>query len=158
MVQWTTQAKACATSLATTEKTSPNCNLLTVIMGRADLLPECESRAQILLASRQAAELTASLLKFGRKVPAHAQSTDVVSTLTKLEPMFRSLLGPQIELSIPVNVSSVLQSLVDDAVDAGESAVYEGPDHVVDAGPGIPEAERTRVLMPYVRLEGSRSG
>lgn len=103
------------------------------------------------------------------------------------------------EVSIPVDLSSLLQALVDDAVDAGKSAVYEGPDDVVvtgqpvglrrafgnlldnglrygdsvrvrltqaerqiridvvDAGPGIPEAERPRVLMPYVRLEGSRS-
>ncbi|MCB1683619.1 MAG: HAMP domain-containing histidine kinase [Pseudomonadales bacterium] len=103
------------------------------------------------------------------------------------------------EQPIPVNVSSLLQSLVDDARDAGKSATWEGLDDVVvtgqpvglrrafgnlldnglrygdsvrvrlsqvglmirvdlvDAGPGIPDTERTRVLLPYVRLEGSRS-
>lgn len=103
------------------------------------------------------------------------------------------------ERSIPVNVSSLLQALVDDAADEGKPARYEGADDVVvtgqpvglrrafgnlldnglrygdsvlvrlveegqriridlvDAGPGIPASERARVLLPYVRLEGSRS-
>jgi len=103
------------------------------------------------------------------------------------------------EADVRLDLAALLQSLCDDATDAGASASYQGTDkltftgrpvalmrafqnlidnavkygdradlvvdqddrtvtvHIDDQGPGIPEAERSRVFDPFYRVEGSRN-
>ena len=73
-------------------------NLLSVIMGRAESLPPSPEREQILGTSEQAVGLIGSLRQFGRQRSKLTQPNNTRAVLENLEPMFRSLLGRNIDL------------------------------------------------------------
>ena len=75
-------------------------NLLSVVIGRAEVLAPDEDRDQILLAATQAAELTESLMAFGRGASKLTQEISVARVIHQLEPMFRSLLGRDVVFRI----------------------------------------------------------
>jgi signal transduction histidine kinase len=82
-------------------------NLLTVILGHADLLlsnlqpdsPFCGGAEAIKAAGERAAALIRQLLTFSHRLPAVPVLLDLNSILSSLAPALRRLLGPDIELT-----------------------------------------------------------
>jgi two-component system, cell cycle sensor histidine kinase and response regulator CckA len=85
-------------------------SLLTVILGHADILlsnlqpdsPFSESAKAIKGAAGRAAALVRQLLTFSRRPPAVLVLLDLNSILSSLAPALRRLLGPDIELTCPL--------------------------------------------------------
>ena len=75
-------------------------NLLMVISGFAELLPPSPQRDSILVGTDEAATLTAHLMVFGKSSPVTNETLEIGETLAQLEPMFRRVLEPDIQLSI----------------------------------------------------------
>jgi two-component system, cell cycle sensor histidine kinase and response regulator CckA len=113
-------------------------NLLTVILGHADILlsdlkpdsPLCGSAVAIKGAGERAAALTQQLLTFSRQPPAVPVLLDLNSILSSLAPVLRRLLGPHIELTCalgsglgevradPGQIGGLLLALAENARDA----------------------------------------
>jgi len=132
------------------------------------------------------------------------QQKKILEDLAQMEDMIVATLAfardeTTSESDTRLDLAALLQSLCDDAADAGAKASYLGPDklnftgrpvalmrafqnlidnavkyggqaelivaqddrtvtvHIDDQGPGIPEAERSRVFDPFYRVEGSRN-
>lgn len=82
-------------------------NVLTVILGRAELLPDSKGEAElrehaesILECGERAANLTRQLLAFGRQQVLRPRSLDPASVVERLEPMLRQLLPEAIRLDV----------------------------------------------------------
>ena len=130
-----------------------------------------EDLVQIEQATDRAADLTRSLLTFGRHSTARAARVDVAEIATRLVALVRRTFDRQIEVSLaiddpratveadPAQLEQVLMNLLVNARDAmpdgGEVAVRvarRGDAVVVDVedtGPGVPPALRTRIFEPY---------
>ena len=67
-------------------------NMLTVIMGLADSLPDSESREDILSTTNKASALTNKLLTFGHNVPHDAEVHDLSYLIHQLSPLIRHML------------------------------------------------------------------
>ena len=98
-------------------------------------------------------------------VPFHSFITSFVDGLDhKIEIAWEG--SEQLELEIaPGAFSRVLANLVDNATAYGNTvqiAIENLSDqvsvHVLDDGPGIPEAEREKVFQPFYRLDSARGG
>ena len=84
-------------------------NVLTVIMGHADLLagivsdssPAHESVTEIQRAAASAASLTRQLLAFARQQPMEPQVLDLATVIHDLSGLLRSLVVDEIELVLP---------------------------------------------------------
>ncbi|MCW1920877.1 HAMP domain-containing histidine kinase [Rhodobacter sp. KR11] len=111
-----------------------------------------------------------------RTVPLEAFPQDLAALMVEVAELFEPDTGHKLTLSLPkdrviapVDRELILQALVNLVQNAlthtppceitlslrteGDSAVLA----VSDQGPGIPEADRARVLQRFVRLDGSRS-
>lgn len=111
-----------------------------------------------------------------RTVPLEAESQDLAALMVEVAELFEPDTGHKLTLTLPkdrviapVDRELILQALVNLVQNAlthtpsceitlslrteGDSAVLA----VADQGPGIPEADRARVLQRFVRLDGSRS-
>lgn len=75
-------------------------NLLMVVSGSAELLPEDKLRKNILLASSEAAALTANLMALGAAPPLISSPVDVAEVLKEFEPIYRSVLRTHIKLDL----------------------------------------------------------
>jgi signal transduction histidine kinase/ActR/RegA family two-component response regulator len=115
-------------------------NILTVILGNADLLkdgeadPASEEAAQeidqIEQAARRGAELTRRLLAFARRQPLQPRIVDLNELVGQLQPMLARLLGEDVTLKInlgsapcladvdPIQVETALMNLCVNARDA----------------------------------------
>lgn len=98
-------------------------NLLTVILGSSDMLvealehqPELETlAAQIVTMAERGADLTKSLLAFGRRQPLNPQRTDVNAQLVALDALLRRTLRADIEICL-----ALCEALWPAMVDPGE--------------------------------------
>src|SRR3970040_1018511 len=85
-------------------------NVLTVIMGHADLLaalvsdssPAHQSVTEIQRAAASAASLTRQLLAFARQQPMEPQVLDLAAVIHDLSGLLRSLVMDEIELVLPL--------------------------------------------------------
>ncbi len=82
-------------------------NLLTVITGFGSMLPQSETREQILSAADSAAELAGQLLAFGRSDPGADGLIAPANEIEALTPVIRSVLGEEVALSVDVNPSAM---------------------------------------------------
>lgn len=112
-------------------------------------------------------ELIANALRFARGAHEAPQSVDLaefvkalVAGLDPTMPM-ECVAPPKEKVSVaPGALTRVLTNLITNAEQHGEGARIrlQGREiHVVDAGPGIPEAHRETVFQPFFRLDRSRS-
>jgi PAS domain S-box-containing protein len=113
-------------------------NMLTAILGFSELLrprvaqdaEATQSVEQVVLAAERASSLTQRLLAFSRRRPRAAEHLDVDQMLQRLVPLFRRLLGEDLELEVrsrapgahvvmdPTQFEQVLLNLVINARDA----------------------------------------
>ena len=150
-------------------------NLLTVVVGHASLLPESESREQILQAGDKATELVRSLRTFTHQAESSTQTTDCVEAVRQVADMSEPLLGSRIALHIhselehalvrlePGAMNQLLLNLMTNAKEAIEDAgtisivirrkLESGQAMVVieisDTGLGMDEATLKRAFEPF---------
>ncbi len=154
-------------------------NLLTAIVGFANALrdslpedhPENESVDGILAASKRAAQLTRSLLAYGRKQVLDPRPTDVGEVVRTVEKLLRRVIGEDVELSLdlperplvaavdPGQIEQVLVNLCANARDA----MPGGGSLRISAGPAeVDDAEALRLGLPrggaFVRIAVSDTG
>lgn len=112
-------------------------------------------------------ELIANVLRFARgahEAPQPIDLAEFVKTLTAgLDPTIplECVAPPREKVSLaPGALTRVLTNLITNAEQHGQRArirLQGRAIHVVDAGPGIPEAHREAVFQPFFRLDRSRS-
>jgi signal transduction histidine kinase/CheY-like chemotaxis protein len=152
-------------------------NLLTAIIGYTEIVmvglgPNDPLRAdaeEISRAAMRAADLTRQMLAFSRKQILQPKVIDLNTTLARVEPMLRRVIGEDIVMTIaakatrpqvrvdPGQIEQVIMNLVVNARDAmprGGRLTVETGDTVVDPGMMPPEVKPG----PYVMLAVSDTG
>jgi PAS domain S-box-containing protein len=153
-------------------------NLLAVIQGYAEILEEAPAEAeqrdaldQIGQAARQAADLTAQLLAFGRRQVSHPRVVDLNGVVREADGMLRTLVPESIEIETelegglppvridPGQIHQVLLNLAANARDAMPSGgrltirtarAREGVRlDVADTGEGMDPETRERIFEPF---------
>ncbi|GAA4504827.1 hypothetical protein GCM10023158_36660 [Gluconacetobacter tumulicola] len=134
--------------------------------------PEAQSAIESDVAEMEA--MVGGVLAYlsGENDPETVRSVDLVSILRTLvddaADQGRDVMYDGVEHCLvkvrPLAMKRVFGNLIDNAVNYGGAArvgLSVAPDglriRVDDDGPGLPEAELTRVLAPFYRVEGSRS-
>lgn len=147
---------------------------LTRMRLRTELLDDDEARPRFESDLLEMETMVTQTLDFMRGLGGHEPqaSVDINRLLASLQADHQAMgRGVQIEgqaLAPLLGVASLLRralgNLIDNAVLYGGSATVRVEDtpsclrlHVLDTGPGIPEAELARVFEPFHRLEGSRN-
>jgi len=141
---------------------------------RAELLRDAEVRDRILHDMDEIEGLVGNALDYlqGKLVEEPVQPIDLVAMIESLGDDFCAA-GSQVSLRLPETLRfdgrpkalrRALSNLVDNAVKYGGQARIEVASvdgclsvQVDDPGPGLAEAELTRVFEPFYRVEGSRS-
>ncbi|NJO33848.1 MAG: HAMP domain-containing protein [Rhodospirillales bacterium] len=148
---------------------------LTLLRLRAETVENVGERDKMLSTIGEMDALIGTTLQFARDDSAseHRQKTDLTALVQTVVDELRDAGHPvrmQPAASIPfacqpTALKRAVRNLLDNAVKFGKSGSVEikvGPGAVEidvdDDGPGIPETELARVLEPFYRLEGSRSG
>jgi signal transduction histidine kinase/CheY-like chemotaxis protein len=152
-------------------------NLLTAIIGYTEIVmvgldpgdPRRGDAEEIARAAMRAADLTRQMLAFSRKQILQPKVIDLNTTLSKVEPMLRRVIGEDIVMTIsskasrpqvrvdPGQIEQVIMNLVVNARDAmprGGRLTVETGDPVVDPGTLPPDAKPG----PYVMLAVSDTG
>lgn len=146
---------------------------LTALRVRAEMVEDQETREHLITSIAEMQEMTEATLSFARGTATSEPviETDLAALLTELieelpDPASASVeaTGPAMCRVRPGALRRALRNLIENAVRYGERArirlsAEPGLTRIVieDDGPGIPEADRTRVFDPFVRLEASRS-
>jgi signal transduction histidine kinase len=147
---------------------------LTLLRLRAENVADPLERDKMLATIAEMDEMIGATLKFARDEAAAELSrpTDVVSLVQSIVDDMNdaglSVTMAQVEPIVcecrPATLKRALTNLVDNAVKYGKAAhvavrkVDKGIEITIDdEGPGIPEAELSRVFEPFYRVEGSRS-
>ena len=147
---------------------------LTRMRLRTELLDDDDTRTRFAADLQEMEAMVTQTLDFMRGLGGHEARApvDVDALLASLqsdnEAMGRAVVidgrASAPFVGVPSLLRRALGNLVDNAVLYGGAAtvrVDDGPDrltlHVLDAGPGIPEAELERVFDPFHRLEASRN-
>ena len=147
---------------------------ITTLRLRAELLEDGEARDKILETLDEMMRMADETLAFAREESAQEDTRDVdltalvASVAADFEDTghdVRFADGPAVAYrGRPVALKRVLRNLIGNAVTYGKRArvaLIESGDSVEiridDDGPGIPDAELSRVFEPFVRLEASRS-
>lgn len=86
-------------------------NLLTVTMGFSELLPQSESREQIIKATGEAAKLTQQLTSFARMEGSGPAATDVNRLGRNLIPSLRNIMGERVEVNFQEMESSLFAAI-----------------------------------------------
>jgi two-component system, cell cycle sensor histidine kinase and response regulator CckA len=154
-------------------------NLLTVITGHSELLLDHLDRAnplrpdaeEIRKAAERAAEVTAQLLAFGRKVLTAPRALDLNALLRDAEPMLRHLVGEGIDLSLRLDPDlgwaqadpgQIHQVLLNLALNARDAMAQGGRLTVSTVNVQLDEeyARRNLEVQPgaYVRLSVTDTG
>jgi signal transduction histidine kinase len=141
---------------------------------RAELLEDDDLRTKFTNDLEEMESLVAATLDFMRGVdnPEPVQPVDIMALLESLQADAAEI-GQEVRLEgiaaqpypcKPAALKRCLGNLIDNAVKYGKSATVMVNDHdkqlqihILDHGPGIPEAELERVFEPFYRLENSRS-
>lgn len=144
---------------------------------RAEMIADAEERAK---AVRDLDEMNRllddSLMALDAAPQERALELFDVAPILEREVEDRKLAGAPVALQMspraaaaqvlgePLAIRRLIANLTDNAIAYGQKASIaadtDGDDIVItidDAGPGIPESERSRVLEPFVRLETSRN-
>ena len=159
-------------------------NLLTAVSGHAALLecklpegsPAREHATVILEAVERAAQLTHSLLTFGRNRPPHLEPVRLNEVVAGIGALLRRVIGEDVALELHLDpcepaaiadrgqVGQVLMNLVTNARDAipggGRVSITTGTTvtaggeprafvEVADTGPGMDEATKARIFEPF---------
>jgi signal transduction histidine kinase/CheY-like chemotaxis protein len=152
-------------------------NLLTAIIGYAEIVmvglepgdPRRADAEEIARAAMRAADLTRQMLAFSRKQILQPKVIDLNTTLGKIDPMLRRVIGEDIVMTIspkatspqvrvdPGQIEQVIMNLVVNARDAmprGGRLTVETGDPVIEPGTLPPDARPG----PYVMLAVSDTG
>jgi signal transduction histidine kinase/CheY-like chemotaxis protein len=152
-------------------------NLLTAIIGYTEIVmvglgpgdPRRGDAEEIARAAMRAADLTRQMLAFSRKQILQPKVIDLNTTLAKVEPMLRRVIGEDIVMTIspkatrpqvrvdPGQIEQVIMNLVVNARDAmprGGRLTVETGDPTLDIGTLPPDAKPG----PYVMLAVSDTG
>ncbi len=152
-------------------------NLLTAIIGYSEIVmvgmgptdPRRADAEEITRAAMRAADLTRQMLAFSRKQILQPKVIDLNTTLTKVEPMLRRVIGEDIVMTIapkatrgqvrvdPGQIEQVIMNLVVNARDAmprGGRLTVETGDAVLDQSQLPPDSRPG----PYVMLAVSDTG
>jgi PAS domain S-box-containing protein len=153
-------------------------NLLAVIQGYAEILREAaadpeqhEGLDQIGQAARQAADLTAQLLAFGRRQVSHPRVVDLNGVVREADGMLRTLVPESIDIETeltaglppvridPGQIHQALLNLAANARDAmpsgGRLTIRTDPSpagvrlEVADTGEGMDRDTRERIFEPF---------
>jgi signal transduction histidine kinase len=147
---------------------------LTLLRLRAEGVPDEAERKKMLSTIAEMDAMIAATLAFARDEAAGEprRRTDVTALLASLVddmadtglPVTMQPAQPIICECQPASLKRALSNLLDNAVKYGKrarAAIHSTPQTVEitidDEGPGIPEAELSRVFQPFYRVEGSRS-
>ena len=146
---------------------------LTALRVRAEMVEDEETRERLIAIIAEMQEMAEATLSFARGTAASepVAETDLAALLGELtgelpDPASASLqaAGPAVCRVRPGGIRRALRNLIENAVRYGERArirLVQEPGlvriEIDDDGPGIPQADRTRVFEPFVRLEVSRS-
>ncbi|MBF0304057.1 MAG: HAMP domain-containing protein [Alphaproteobacteria bacterium] len=147
---------------------------LTLLRLRAENVEAGEDRDRMLATIGEMDAMLGATLSFARDdaTPEPRRPVDLTALLASLvDDMADAGLKVSIEQAPPVTLACQTQALrravanlIDNAIKYGGAArialevtATTVTISVDDDGPGIPEAERERVLQPFTRLEGSRS-
>ncbi|MBF0333569.1 MAG: HAMP domain-containing protein [Alphaproteobacteria bacterium] len=147
---------------------------LTLLRLRAENVEAGEDRERMLATIGEMDAMLGATLSFARDdaKPEPRRPVDLAALLASLvDDMADAGLKVSIEQAPPVTLACQTQALrravanlIDNAIKYGGAArialevtATTVAISVDDDGPGIPEAERERVLQPFTRLEGSRS-
>lgn len=147
---------------------------LTRMRLRTDLLDDEEARPRFEADLQEMETMVAQTLDFMRGLGGHEAraAVDVNAMLQSLQ-SDQQAMGRRVAIEgralqafvgVPSLLRRALGNLVDNAVLYGGGATVRVEDtpgqltlHVLDNGPGLPEADLERVFEPFYRLEGSRN-
>ncbi len=148
---------------------------LTALRVRAEMVDDDETREALAASIAELQDLVESTLVYARGTSSAEpmEQTDLGAFLTLLVADYAQT-GREVSLSPPpaalgarirpVAIRRALRNLIDNALRYGSAARIaidrKGGDilvHIDDDGPGIDEADLSRVFEPFVRLEASRS-
>ncbi len=141
---------------------------------RAEFVDDSDQRAKMLKDLEEMEQMIAATMAFSRDDAANepVAMMNVAALLSGIAADSRSI-GQDAEYSgpavldvaaRPLALKRALTNLVENAIKYGHRArisVHRADEHVEilvdDNGPGIPDRDRERVFLPFVRLEASRS-
>ncbi|HEX3663842.1 MAG TPA: ATP-binding protein [Rhizomicrobium sp.] len=147
---------------------------ITAMRINSEFIEDEELRERILKNVEELQELTEAVLSAARG--AGGEKTRKIDLAALVESLCTDLdeMGQPVSWSAhaaapvscrPNEIRRAVRNLIQNAVAYGSRAdvcLSDGPDRyeiiVEDEGPGIPDADRTRVFEPFVRLEASRCG
>lgn len=147
---------------------------LTRMRLRTELLDDDEARPRFEADLQEMETMVAQTLDFMRGLGGHEARTAVdVNALLRALQADQQAMGRQVVIDgqalqpfvgVPSLLRRALGNLVDNAVLYGGGATLGVEDtaecltiHIMDTGPGLPEAELERVFEPFFRLESSRN-
>lgn len=147
---------------------------LTRMRLRTELLDDDEARPRFEADLQEMESMVAQTLDFMRGLGGHEAKTQVdVNALLKALQTDQQAMGRKVVIEgqavrpfvgVPSLLRRALGNLVDNAVLYGGGATIRVDDspqklvlHVLDTGPGMPEADLERVFEPFFRLEASRN-
>jgi signal transduction histidine kinase len=147
---------------------------LTRMRLRTELLDDDEARVRFEADLREMETMVAQTLDFMRGLGGHeARSAVDVNALLQALQADQQAMGRSVAIEgqallpfvgVPSLLRRALGNLVDNAVLYGGGATIRVEDtpeqltlHVLDTGPGLPEADLERVFEPFFRMEASRS-
>lgn len=147
---------------------------LTRMRLRTELLDDDEARPRFEADLREMEAMVAQTLDFMRGLGGHEARTQVdVNALLQALQADQQAMGRKVAIEgqavlplvgVPSLLRRALGNLVDNAVLYGGGATIRVDDspqrlvlHVLDTGPGLPQADLERVFEPFFRLETSRN-
>jgi signal transduction histidine kinase len=147
---------------------------LTLLRLRAENVETAPEREKMLATIAEMDSMLTATLQFARDEATSEprRRTDVTALLASVvddmadagQPVVMGEAEPVVCECQPAVVKRALTNLIDNAVKYGKNAraaIHAKPQAVEitidDEGPGIPDAELTRVFQPFYRVEGSRS-
>ena len=146
-------------------------NLLTVVIGSAELLEPSEDQQQIVDAAQRAADMVTALRTFGQTQQASDSRADAIAVIQSSQAIFDGMLSPSISFKMEVQgdeaivgldtsqINQVLLNLITNAREAIEDSGQVLLEAIVDdqvltikvedTGRGMSEQTRSRVFEPF---------
>jgi signal transduction histidine kinase len=147
---------------------------LTLLRLRAESVDNVQERDKMLSSIAEMEAMIGATLEFARDETASEprRQTDLTSLVQSIVddmrdaglPVSMEPAAPMVYECQPAALKRAIRNLLDNAVKYGKTGrvqIHSGSRaiqiHIDDDGPGIPEAEQSRVLDPFYRLDHSRS-